>query len=116
MTARITDIEIDGIPVYVEVTPIEVSAPEGDAELAKFGRKARSDFRMENVGKVAGETVRRVHAELVEKLEGVAPDTLGLEFGLTVTGEGGFIFKAGASSDFRISVEWDLAERRKQGR
>jgi hypothetical protein len=114
MTARITNLDIDGIPVYVEVTPVAVAA-EGDAELAKFGRKRTSDFQLETVGKVAAESIRRIHADLVDKLGAAMPDTLGMEFGLTVSGEGGFIFKAGASSEFRVTVEWDLAERRKGG-
>lgn len=111
MPVRQTNLEIDGIPVYVETTQAEVVVPAGDAELAFKGDKKPLVFKVEAVGKAAAEAVRAIHQDLVATLGAARPDTLTLEFGLTVSGEGGFIFKAGASSEFTISVGWDFAAR-----
>lgn len=117
MAVQRTNIEIEGIPVYVEVTSAEVVIPAADAELSwgGGGGKKPPTFNVESVGKAAAAAIRAIHGDLVDKLGAAMPDTLGLEFGLTISGEGGFIFKAGASSEFTISAEWDLAERRQQG-
>jgi len=109
-----TNLEVDGVPVYVEVTRAEMAVPAGDAELAWGGNRLPSPFKVESVGKAAAAAVRAIHADLMATLGPAMPDTLGLEFGLTVSGEGGLSFKAGASSEFTISAKWDLAARRQQ--
>ena len=116
MAVQRTNLEVDGIPVYVEVTSVQVVIPQADADLAwGAGERKPPAFKVEAVGKAAAAAIRAIHGDLIDKLDASMPDTLGLEFGLTISGEGGFIFKAGASSEFTISAEWDLAERRKQG-
>lgn len=82
MPVRQTNLEIDGIPVYVETTQAEIVVPAGDAELAGWrGGMKPPAFKVEAVRKAAAEAVRAIHQDLVATLGAARPDTLTLEFG-----------------------------------
>jgi hypothetical protein len=109
-----TNVVIDDIPVYIEVHPVEVIRLEPDAELAGAGDKARQVLvKLEDVSAAAAETIRRIFQNLLVSISDIRPDTLELEFGLTVSGEAGFILKASGASEFSIKAGWDFLQRAK---
>jgi hypothetical protein len=114
MQVQATDVVVDGVPVYVEVHPVEVIGFETDAELADAGERARQVLvKLEDVSAAAAQTIRRIFQNLENAISDIKPDTLELEFGLSVSGEAGFVLKAGGASEFSIKAGWDFLERAK---